>query len=162
MKCLFSTLSPLANFLLFRFWTTAPPSRFSLFPDCLLLPSMPLCFHLSQLFFFLSFSKLVFFKVWLMNLQHQNHLGPDQTKWIRTAEGKLGGGWGVCWLVKCSWGFLCTPEFTCEELTHWKRLWCWEGLGAGGEGDDRRWDGWMASPTRWTWTHDLHPELIFP
>jgi len=36
-------------------------------------------------------------------------------------------------------------------LTHWKRLWCWEGLGAGGEGDDRGWDGWMASPTRWTW-----------
>ena len=34
---------------------------------------------------------------------------------------------------------------------HWKRLWCWEGLGAGGEGDDRGWDGWMASPTRWTW-----------
>ena len=26
-----------------------------------------------------------------------------------------------------------------------------EGLGAGGEGDNRRWDGWMASPTRWTW-----------
>ena len=38
-----------------------------------------------------------------------------------------------------------------EELTHWKRLWCWEGLGAGGEGDGRGWDGWMASPTRWTW-----------
>ena len=37
------------------------------------------------------------------------------------------------------------------ELTHWKRLWCWEGLGAGGEGDDRGWDGWMASLTRWTW-----------
>ena len=33
---------------------------------------------------------------------------------------------------------------SCEELTHWKRLWCWEGLGAGGEGDDRGWDGWMA------------------
>ena len=31
------------------------------------------------------------------------------------------------------------------------RLWCWEGLGAGGEGDDRGWDGWMASPTPWTW-----------
>ena len=29
------------------------------------------------------------------------------------------------------------------ELTHWKRLWCWEGLGAGGEGDDRGWDDWM-------------------
>ena len=38
-----------------------------------------------------------------------------------------------------------------EELTHWKRLWCWEGLGAGGEGDDRGWEGWMASSTRWTW-----------
>ena len=29
--------------------------------------------------------------------------------------------------------------------------WCWEGLGAGGEGDDRGWDGWLASLTRWTW-----------
>jgi len=38
-----------------------------------------------------------------------------------------------------------------SELTHWKRPWYWEGLGAGGEGDDRGWDGWMASPTRWTW-----------
>ena len=40
---------------------------------------------------------------------------------------------------------------SCEELTPWKRLWCWEGLGAGGEGDDRGWDGSMASLTRWTW-----------
>ena len=39
----------------------------------------------------------------------------------------------------------------CEELTHWKRPWCWERLRAGGEGDDRGWDGWMASPTQWTW-----------
>ena len=38
----------------------------------------------------------------------------------------------------------------CEGLTHWKRHWCWERLKAG-EGDDRRWDGWMASPTQWTW-----------
>ena len=29
--------------------------------------------------------------------------------------------------------------------------WCWEGLGAGGEGDNRGWDGWMASLTQWTW-----------
>ena len=46
----------------------------------------------------------------------------------------------------------------CEELTHWKRPWCWERLRAGGEGNDRGWDsydrgwdGWMASPTQWTW-----------
>ena len=32
-----------------------------------------------------------------------------------------------------------------------KRPWCWEGLGAGEEGDDRGWDGCMASPTQWTW-----------
>ena len=38
-----------------------------------------------------------------------------------------------------------------RRLTHWKRLWCWEGLGARGEGDDRGWDGWMASLTRRTW-----------
>ena len=38
----------------------------------------------------------------------------------------------------------------CEELTHWKRPWCWERLKALGEGDDREWDGWMASPMRWT------------
>ena len=38
-----------------------------------------------------------------------------------------------------------------EELTHWKRPWCWEGLGAGGEGDNRGWNSWMASPTQWTW-----------
>ena len=38
----------------------------------------------------------------------------------------------------------------CEELTHWKRPWCWERLKVGGEGDDRGWDGWMASLTWWT------------
>ena len=38
-----------------------------------------------------------------------------------------------------------------EELTHLKRPWCWERLRAGGEGDNRGWDGCMASPTQWTW-----------
>ena len=38
----------------------------------------------------------------------------------------------------------------CEELTHWKRPWCWERLRAG-EGDNRGWDGWMVSSTQWTW-----------
>ena len=39
----------------------------------------------------------------------------------------------------------------CKQLTHWKRPWCWERLKAGGEGDKREWDGWMASLTQWTW-----------
>ena len=57
-----------------------------------------------------------------------------------------------------SWGFIgcsswnsSTLAISCKELTHWKKSWCWEGLGAGGGGDDRGWDGWMASPTWWTW-----------
>ena len=39
----------------------------------------------------------------------------------------------------------------CEKLTHLKRPWCWERLKVGGEGDNRAWGGWMASPTQWTW-----------
>ena len=39
----------------------------------------------------------------------------------------------------------------CEQLSHWKRPWCWERLKEGGEEDDRGWDDWMASPTQWTW-----------
>ena len=57
---------------------------------------------------------------------------------------------GVHWKDWCwSWNSstLVTP---CEELAHWKKPWYWEGLGAGGEGGDRGWDGWMASPT-WAW-----------
>ena len=44
-----------------------------------------------------------------------------------------------------------TLVISCEELTDWKRLWCWEGLEVEGEGNDRGWDGWMALLTRWTW-----------
>ena len=39
----------------------------------------------------------------------------------------------------------------CEELTLQKNPWCWERLKAGREGQNRGWDGWMASPTWWTW-----------
>ena len=38
-----------------------------------------------------------------------------------------------------------------KKSTHWKRPWCWEGLQAGGEGGNRGWDGWLASPTQWAW-----------
>ena len=51
-----------------------------------------------------------------------------------------------CW----SWNSN-TLSTWCEELTHWKRLWCWERLKAGGEGDNRGWDGWITSLTQWTW-----------
>ena len=51
-----------------------------------------------------------------------------------------------CW----SWNSN-TSATWCEELIHLKRPWCWERLKTGGEADDRGWDGWMASPIRWTW-----------
>ena len=50
------------------------------------------------------------------------------------------------------WSLNSNPLATwCEELNHWKRPWCWEGLTVGGEGEDRGWDCWMSSPTQWTW-----------
>ena len=69
---------------------------------------------------------------------------PTSPFWRRSALGFLWKEW--CW----SWNSSSLAT-SCEELTHWKRLWCWEGLGARGGGDDRGWDGWMASLTRWTW-----------
>ena len=58
---------------------------------------------------------------------------------------------GVHWKDWCwSWNSNTLATWF-KELTHLKRPWCWERLRAGGEGDDRGWDGWMASLTRWTW-----------
>jgi len=62
-------------------------------------------------------------------------------------KGVLGVHWkDWCWSRNSN-----TLATWCEELTHLKRPWCWERLRAGGEGDDRGWDGWMASPIQWTW-----------
>ena len=55
----------------------------------------------------------------------------------------------ILWKDWC-WGSN-TLATWCKQLTHWKRFWCWERLKAGVEGDNRGWDGWMASPTKWTW-----------
>ena len=54
-------------------------------------------------------------------------------------------------LLRLSPDWMDTLATWCEELTHWTKPWCWERLKARGEGDDRGWDGWMASVTRWTW-----------
>ena len=73
---------------------------------------------------------------------------PTSPSWRRSALAFLWKEW--CWSLNSS-----TFATSCEELTHWKRLWCWEGLWAGGEGDDRVWDGWMASLTWWMWVGEL-------
>ena len=69
---------------------------------------------------------------------------PTSPSWRRSVLGVHWKDW--CW----SWNSN-TLATCCKELTHWKRPWCWERLRAGEEGDDRGWDGWMASPTQWTW-----------
>ena len=75
---------------------------------------------------------------------------PLDCKEVQPVHPKGNQSWGHwkdwCW----SWNSN-TWATWCEELTHLKRPWCWERLRAGGEGDDRGWDGWMASPTRWIW-----------
>ena len=69
---------------------------------------------------------------------------PTSPFWRRSALGLLWKEWCRSWNSS-------TLATSCKELTHWRRLWCWEGFWAEGEGDDREWDGWMASLTRWTW-----------
>ena len=60
--------------------------------------------------------------------------------------------WNIGYWKDWCWSWTSNISATwCKELTHWERPWCWERLKAGGEGDDRGWDGWMASPTQWTW-----------
>ena len=73
---------------------------------------------------------------------------PINPSWRRSVLGVHWKDW--CW----SWSSN-TLATSCEELTHWKRPWCWEGLEARWEGDDRGWDGWMASPTwrAWVWVN---------
>ena len=57
----------------------------------------------------------------------------------------------IHWKAWC-WSWNSTTLATWwEELTHWKRPWCWERLNARGEGDNRGWDGWKTTLTRWTW-----------
>ena len=73
--------------------------------------------------------------------QHGDPTSPSQRKSTLNIHWK---DW--CW----SWSSN-TLATRCEELTHWKSLWCWERLRAGGEGGDRGWDGWMVSLSWWTW-----------
>ena len=58
---------------------------------------------------------------------------------------------GVHWKNWCwSWNSNILATW-CKALTHWQRSWCWESMKVGEVGDNRGWDGWMASLTRWTW-----------
>ena len=86
-----------------------------------------------------------------------NHgVGEDTLEFLGLQRDTISSSWrrsvlGVHWKDWC-WRWNSNNLATwCEELTHLKKPWCWESLRAGGEGDDRGWDDWMASPTQWTW-----------
>ena len=82
---------------------------------------------------------------------------PLDCKEIQPVHPKGNQSWISHWKDWC-WSWNSNTLVTwCEELPHWKRPWCWERLRAGGEGDNRGWDGWMTSLTddvrirTWTW-----------
>ena len=69
---------------------------------------------------------------------------PTSPFWKRSALGVHWKDW--CWAE--------TPVLWPPDAKSWligKTSWFWEGLGTGGDGDDREWDGWMALPIRWAW-----------
>ena len=72
---------------------------------------------------------------------------PLDGKEIQSVHPKGDQSWmNWCWIWNSN-----TLATWCKGLTHWKIPWCWGRLKAGGEGEDRGWDGWMASPPQWTW-----------
>ena len=105
--------------------------------------------------------------VWMQELNYKNWVPKNWCFWTVVLEKTLGSSLDCKEIQSVnpkgnqSWIFIArtdnwswnsnTLATWCEELTHWKRLWCWQRLKVGGEGDDRRWDGWMASLTQWTW-----------
>ena len=71
--------------------------------------------------------------------------------WTARRSNQFTLGLNILWKNWC-WSWSSNTLATwCKELTHLKRPWCWERLRAGGEGGNRRWDGWMASLTQRTW-----------
>ena len=75
---------------------------------------------------------------------------PLDCKEIKPVNPKEKSVLNIHWKDLC-WSWNSCTSYWCKELTHWKRPWCWKRLKAGGEGDNRGWDGWMASLTWWTW-----------
>ena len=111
-----------------------------------------------------NYRELYTFYIWFSHYIHSLHLdlmllncGVGEDSWEplglqgdptspfqrRTVLGVLWKDW--CW----SWSSSILATWW-DELTHLKRPWCWERLKAGRKGDDRGWDGWVASPTQWT------------
>ena len=98
---------------------------------------------------------------WMWELGHKEGWGPEdwgfwtvmleKTQGDQISQSRRKSILNIHWKDWC-WSWSSNTLATwCEEPTHWKKPWCWERFKAGGEGDNRGWDSWMASPTQWTW-----------
>ena len=87
------------------------------------------------------------FELWcwrrLLSCQLGQQGDPTSTSWRKSVLNIHWKDWCYSWNSN-------TLATWCKELTHLKRPWCWERLKVG-EGDDRGWDGLIASLTLWTW-----------
>ena len=92
---------------------------------------------------------------WALKLILRNWCGKDSWESLgqegnQTSQSKRKSTLNIHWKYWC-WSWSPNTLATwCKEPTHWKRPWCLEKLRAR-EGDNRVWDGWMASLTQWTW-----------
>ena len=85
---------------------------------------------------------------------------PLYSKKIQPVHLKGNQSWIFIGRTNAEWSWNSNTLTTwCKEPTHLKRPWCWERLKAGGEEDDRRRDGWMASPPQWRWVW-VYQELV--
>ena len=77
--------------------------------------------------------------------------GPLDCNVIQPVHPKGERSWMFIGRTDLNWNFN-TLAIWCESWLIWKDpARSWERLRVGGEGDKRGWDGWMASPTWWTW-----------
>ena len=105
--------------------------------------------------------------VWMWELDHKEGWVPKNWCFWTMVWEKAPGSLLDCEEIKLvnpkenqSWIFIGRTDTEAEAPILWppdvnswqiRRLWCWERLRAVGKGDNREWDGWMASPTQWTW-----------
>ena len=112
--------------------------------------------------------------IWMWELDHKRKLSAEELmllncgfvedsweplglKGDQTSQSSRKSVLNIHWKDWC-WNWRSNTLATwCEELTQRKRSWCWEILKAGGEGDNRGWDGGMASLTQWTWVFEQAP-----
>ena len=120
-------------------------------PSHPLSPISPLALNISQhqgLFQWVGYRSLICISIFIL-LNYDQCWGSLRLPGDQTSQSQRKSTLHTHWKDWC-WSFN-TLVTWCEEPTHWKRPWCWEGQRVRGEGGNREWDDWMISSTQWTW-----------